>query len=104
MSLSTKACIQSQLTDIVICVLKGWLKNLNVLTLTSLKTSLYFATTLCPSLVGSDLIHCNSRLDTGSNGVHSSAHPQKVDGLVLLTYCIFSMYSSNLHITFLDSL
>lgn len=51
-----------------------------------------------------NLAHCDSSLDPRGHSIHAGAHPQEVNGLVLLTDGILCMDPSCLHVSLLDSL
>ena len=53
---------------------------------------------------GSDLVHGDRGLNPGGHGVHPSAHPQEVNGLVLLTDGVLCVDPGHLHVALLDGL
>lgn len=50
------------------------------------------------------LAHCYCSLNSGCYSINPSTHSQEINCLVLLADCIFSMYSCNFCIPFLNSL
>ena len=60
---------------------------------------------LCDSLACSpDLVQCDSSLDPGRHCIHTGAHPQEVQGLMLLTDGVLCMDPGCLHVALMDGL